>query len=94
MDRDKKIYFGKTTSFNELLEMVEAGDLRFYYKGKGYNIIVSGSPCVAFISCDTHDEWLRTKKDYETFEELLLKHVFDDGVHILEAFQSNEIEPD
>lgn len=91
MDRNEKIYFKGSMSFNDLLEMVMSGDIMFDYKGVGYNITMDDSPCIALISCGTCEEWFKAKKDYATYEDLLLNHVFNDGVPLLEALKKDAI---
>ena len=86
MDRNKKKYFGNAMSFNELLETISCNDVQFYYKGRAYNITMHKSPCITVLD-EGDDVWENCMKNYETYEQLLLKHTFEDGVPILEALQ-------
>ena len=86
MDRDEKLYFDNSMSFDEVLETISWNDLPFYYKNRAYNITMVGSPCVVVLDegvevCD------KEIKNYSTYEELLLNHVFNDGTKILDAFK-------
>lgn len=98
MDRNKKIYFEGAESFNEFLENIEAGDYCFYYKGRPYIITieeVKGVPKHVIAAMDG-GPYLRDEDicPYNSFEELLLKHKFEDGVPLLKAFEScKDIEP-
>ena len=91
MDRKERLYFNKSTNFDELLEMIESSEIQFYYKKRAYNITWDKGPCIVAIDegWDIYDSSMR---HYSTFEELLLKHVFDDGATILDALASEFIE--
>ena len=86
MDRDEKLYFDNSMSFDEVLETISWNDMPFYYKNRAYNITMSGSPCVAVLD-EGFDVWDKEIKNYSTYEELLLNHVFSDGTKILDAFK-------
>ena len=91
MNRKEKIYFGKSMSFNEVLEAITWNDVQFYYKGRAYNITMHKSPCITVID-EGDDAWEKCMKNYETYEELLLNHVFADGISLLDALKSDDIE--
>ncbi len=91
MDKSKKIFFKGYMSFDEILEAITYGDMAFTYKGRRYNISISEKPCIAV--CDeTVQVWKDTVKRYDTYEELLLTHVFDDGVKLIDALV-NDVTP-
>lgn len=85
MDRDKKQYFENSYSFNDLVERMASGDYEFRYKGRSYNITFHGVPCIVVID-EGLDVWRKSLKKYKSEEELLLNHVMDDGIPLLEIF--------
>lgn len=91
MDKSKKIYFKGYMSFNEILETVECGDMQFTYNGREYNITWDNAPCITVIG-EGQKGWRDNLRKYNTYEELLLTHVFDDGVKLIDALV-NDIEP-
>lgn len=92
MDRNEKKYFEGAESFNQVLEDLQTGDFVFEYKGRPYIITVEEMDGVEKCVIATMDggPYLRDEDicPYDSFEELLLKHKFDDGVPILKAFET------
>lgn len=92
MNKEERKYFGNTRTYDYVLEMISCCDYQFYYKGRAYNITFEGSPCIAVIFEGT-EIWKSTAKFYRTYKDLLDKHVFDDGVSLLDAFAGDDIGP-
>ena len=86
MDREEKIYFFGTCSFEELLDAVEHGDIQFLYKDVEYNITFDKKPCIVIINSTT-EEWYSSIRRYDTYEQLLNMHVMSDGVSLLDALK-------
>ena len=87
MDRDEEIYFNNGVSFNELIEGAQCCDLVFKYNNRYYNITMDEKPCIVVVR-EGDAVWLDTIRRYDTYEELFLNHVMEDGVHILEALKT------
>lgn len=85
MDRSKKQYFENSMSFDELVESISSGDYEFRYKGRAYNITFHGGPCIVVLD-EGPEIWERSMKKYKSEEELLLNHVMDDGMSLLDIF--------
>ena len=91
MDRFEKEFFNGHMSLEEILELVECGDMQFSYKGRDYNITWDNIPCITVIG-EGQQGWRDNLKTYDTYENLLLNHVFDDGVCLIDALVK-DIEP-
>lgn len=91
MNKEERKYFGNTRTYDYVLEMISCCDYPFYYKGHAYNITYEDGPCIACIDDDA--DWFATVVFYPTYKDLLDKHVFDDGVSLLDAFASDDIGP-
>ena len=94
MDRNEKLFFWKTESFNDLIEMFNCNDIQFVWRGHAYNITTEYKPCVANIDSDvTNSEIYRQRaRFYDTYEDLILHHTFEDGSTLLEALASEDLE--
>ena len=91
MDNQKQ-YFNNVLTYEELLEWLNSGDLQFEYKGKGYNITFTTKPCINVISED-YETCCKTNIEFKTYEELLNNYRFDDGVKLIDAFKTEDIQP-
>lgn len=91
MDRKSKLYFGKSMSFDDVLEAISWNDVQFRYKNREYNITMHKSPCITVIN-ETDEVWENCMRNYSTYEELLLNHKFDDGISLLDVLKSEDIE--
>ena len=91
MDRKLKLYFDKSMSFDDVLEAISWNDVQFRYKNREYNITMHKSPCITVIN-EGNEVWESSIKNYSTYEELLLNHKFDDGVSLLDALKSKDVE--
>lgn len=96
MDRDEKLYFGNSNSFNDLITLFNCNDVQFIFRKHAYNVTFEdGKPCIANIDPDVNDDtelYLKRRKSYDSYESLLLNHKFEDGTAILDALASDEIE--
>ena len=91
-NKEKKFLNG-TETYDELVERITyCGDFLFWYKGRKYNITIYNLPCITVV-CEGTATWLANIKEYNTYEELLLKHKFDDGVSLLEYLASEDYTP-
>ena len=90
--KDGKLYFNNSRTYDEVLEMLQAGDYPFTYKGREYNITFHHKPCITVIDGTTED-WYNEMQQFESEKELLDNYVFPDGVSLLEAFKGKDIGP-
>ncbi|MBR1867288.1 MAG: hypothetical protein IJ800_01765 [Clostridia bacterium] len=108
MNRDEKLYFGKTESFNSLLELFNCGDLQFSYGGHKYNITIDFDvftnrprPCIANNDDDLdliedrderEREYCRRAGFFDSVEEMYLNYKFPDGRPILDVLASDDFD--
>ena len=89
-----RIYYNGTYNYEEMLETIKYnGDFWFCYKEQAYYLtditLKQNKPCVIkYYYGEKPEEVLEY---FKTFEELIHKFKFDDGVSFLEALSSKYI---
>ena len=91
-NKSKKIYYNKTYTYEELLEQVEWDALDFRYKGRAYIITFHMGPCITVVD-EGSEVWFNELRKYDTYDELLKQHVMNDGVPLLEALKTEDVQP-
>ena len=91
-NKAEKIFFNNTLTYEELLEWVKYDILDFRYKGRAYVITFHMGPALTVVD-EGAEVWYRELKKYDTYEELLKKHIMFDGIPLLEAFKTEDIQP-
>ena len=107
MDKDEKLYFDKTESFNSMIELFKWNEIQISYGGHNYNITSEADPNGRNCACVANNdedldliedkeergrEYYRRARYFDTYEEMLLNFKFPDGRGILDVLSSDDFE--
>ena len=90
--RDERRYFNNSMTYDDVLDQFRAGEYLFYYKKRAYlTTWHKGKYCITVID-EGEEAWYSNIVSYEDPKDFLDNHVFPDGVSMLDACASEDID--